>query len=102
MADALVLGDEAAIYADKGYESKKRRAALKARGIKDRIMHRAHKHQPALPHWQERRNALIARRRAPVERVFGNFKRLYGRARVRYTNFLHDLSDSNASPPSTI
>jgi IS5 family transposase len=93
VADALVMGDEAAIYADKGYESKKRRAALKARGIKDRIMHRGHKHQPALPHWQERRNALIAKRRAPVERVFGNFKRLYRRARLRYTNFLHNLGD---------
>ena len=93
VADALVLGDEAAVYADKGYESKRRRAALKARGIKDRIMHRSHKHQAALPHWQERRNALIARRRAPVERVFGSFKRLYRRTRARYLSFLHNLGD---------
>jgi IS5 family transposase len=93
VADALILGDEAAIYADKGYESKKRRRALKARGVKDRIMHRSHKHQASLPHWQQRRNALIAPRRAPVERVFGNFKRLYGRARVRYFDFLHNLGD---------
>ena len=53
VADALVLGDEAAIYADKGYESKKRRAALKARahqGPPHAI--RARKQQPALPHWQ--------------------------------------------------
>jgi IS5 family transposase len=93
VADALILGDEAAVYADKGYESKKRRKALKARRTKDRIMHRGHKHQAALPHWQERRNALIAKRRAPVERVFGNFKRLYRRARARYANFLHNLGD---------
>ena len=59
MADALILGDEKAVYADKGYESKTRRAALKQRGIKDRIMHRSHKNQKALPFWQQRRNALI-------------------------------------------
>ena len=40
MADDLVMGDERAIYADKAYEKHSRRAALKARGIKDRIQHR--------------------------------------------------------------
>jgi IS5 family transposase len=93
VAEALISGDEAAVYADKGYENKARRRRLKARGIKDRIMHRAHKYQPVLPHWQARRNALIARIRAPVERIFGSFKRLYGRARARYSNFLHNLAD---------
>jgi len=93
VADALICGDEKAVYADKGYESKNRRAALKARGIKDRIMHRSHKNQAALPPWQVRRNRLIAPRRAPVEAIFGSFKRLYGRARVRYCNFLHNLAD---------
>lgn len=93
VADALIVGDEAAVYADKGYENKARRRRLRALGIKDRIMHRAHKYQPTLPHWQARRNALIAPRRAPVERIFGNFKRLYGRARVRYCSFLHNLAD---------
>jgi IS5 family transposase len=93
VADALICGDEAAVYADKAYENKKRRKALKARAIKDRIMHRSHKNQDALPHWQKRRNALIAPRRAPVERVFGSFKRLYHRTRVRYVSFLHNLGD---------
>lgn len=93
VADALIAGDEAAVYADKGYENKARRRRLKALGIKDRIMHRAHKYQPTLPRWQARRNALIARIRAPVERIFGSFKRLYGRARARYCNFLHNLAD---------
>lgn len=83
-ADALVSGDEAAVYADKAYESKDRRARLKSRGIKDRIMHRSHKHQRGLPHWQTRRNALIARVRAPVENVFGTLKRCYGYGQVRY------------------
>lgn len=93
VAEALIVGDEAAVYADKGYENKARRRWLRARGIKDRIMHRAHKYQPELPRWQERRNALIARRRAPVERIFAGFKRLYGRARARYSDFLHNLAD---------
>jgi transposase, IS5 family len=93
VADALICGDEAAVYGDKGYENKKRRDRLKKLGIKDRIMHRSHKNQDALPYWQARRNALIAPRRAPVEAVFGNFKRLYGRARVRYHNFRRNLAD---------
>jgi IS5 family transposase len=93
VADALICGDEGAVYGDKGYESKVRRAALKARGIKDRIMHRSHKNQDGLPRWQQRRNVLIAPRRAPVEAIFGNFKRLYGRARVRYRDFRRNLAD---------
>jgi IS5 family transposase len=84
VADALVCGDEKAVYADKAYEHKERRARLKAAGIKDRIMHRSHKNQPRLPYWQQRRNALIAPVRAAVERVFGTLKRCYGYTRVRY------------------
>lgn len=84
VADALVCGDERAVYADKAYEHKERRARLKVAGIKDRIMHRSHKNQPRLPYWQQRRNALIAPVRAAVERVFGTLKRCYGYTRVRY------------------
>ena len=60
VADALICGDEGAVYGDKAYESQVRRAWLQTRGIKDRILHRSHKHQQALPHWQQRRNRLIA------------------------------------------
>lgn len=84
MADELAVGDEEAVYADRGYESKVRRKRLKAQGIKDRIMHRSHKYQAGLPYWQQRRNALISARRAPVEKVFGTLKRSYGYWRVRY------------------
>jgi len=86
VADGLICGDEAAVYADKAYEQKQRRARLKAAGIKDRIMHRRHKHIARLPHWQQRRNDLIARRRAPVEAVFSAGKRLYGLGRARYAS----------------
>lgn len=84
VADALISGDEATVYADKAYEHKARRAALKAARIKDRIMHRSHKNQAALPRWQARRNRLIAPIRAGVERVFAVWKRCWGYERVRY------------------
>ena len=84
VADALICGDEAAVYADKAYENKHRRARLKAAGIKDRIMHRSHKNQDGLPHWQRKRNALISRLRAPMEGVFGTMKRVCRYRRVRH------------------
>jgi IS5 family transposase len=82
-ADELICGDEAAVYADQAYDTGKRRAALTARGIKDRLMHRPNKHHQ-LTHWQDRRNKAIARRRAPVEQVFARLKCLCGWTRVRY------------------
>ena len=93
MAPGLVIGDERAVYADRGYESKAHRAGLLAQGIKDRIMHRRHKHIAALPSWQQRRNALIARRRAPVEAVFSAMKRLYGKARTRCHSLAANTAD---------
>jgi|BogFormECP04_OM1_1039644.scaffolds.fasta_scaffold04516_1 transposase, IS5 family len=84
VADALIVGDEGAVYADKAYEKKERRAWLKARGIKDRIQHRRHKHQAALPRWQALRNTLIGRVRTAVERTFSQLKGRYGLTRMRY------------------
>lgn len=84
VADDLVMGDEKAVYADKAYEKKERRAALKARGIKDRIQHRRHKYQKELPHWQTIRNKLIGRIRTGVERTFSHLKGSFGLARFRY------------------
>lgn len=83
VAEALISGDERAVYADRAYESKARRARLRQAGIKDRIMHRRHKFLPELPRWQKRRNDLIARRRAPVEAPFSALKRIYAMARAR-------------------
>ena len=91
VADTLISGDEQAVYADKAYESKARRARLRAQGINDRIMHRSHKNQRGLPYWQQRRNALIAPRRAPVEHVFGTLKRSYGYRTVRYLGLARNL-----------
>jgi IS5 family transposase len=93
MAHALISGDEKAVYGDRIYESKARRAALKARGIKDRIMHRRHKYMPVLPRWMQMRNRLIARRRAPVESVFSAMKRIYGKARTRCHSLTANAAD---------
>jgi IS5 family transposase len=93
VADDLVLGDERSVYADKAYEKHSRRAALRARGIKDRIQHRRSRMQRELPHWQSVRNKLIGRIRSAVERTFSVLKGRYRLARLRYrglaANALH-------------
>ena len=93
VAEQLISGDEAAVYADRIYESKARRAGLKQRGIKDRIMHRRHKYMPVLPAWMALRNKLIARRRAPVESVFSALKRIYRKGRTRCHSLAANAAD---------
>jgi IS5 family transposase len=84
VADRLVQGDEKAVYADKAYDTKARRAGLRLRGINDRIMHRPNKHHPVLPPWKARRNRLIAVIRSRVEGTFGLLKRSYRYRHARY------------------
>jgi len=91
VADELICGDERAVYGDRAYEHKERRRRLKAAGVKDRIMHRSHKNQDRLPHWQAVRNRLISPIRSAVERVFGTLKRSYGYRRVRYRSLKANL-----------
>ena len=94
VGEALISGDEGAVYGDKGYENKARRARLKAKGVKDRICHRSHKNQSALPHWQSVRNKGIAKIRSRVVQVFGVAKRVFGYARARSVNFANNLADA--------
>jgi transposase, IS5 family len=83
IADRLVIGDEAAVYADKAYDSAERRAMLAARGIADGIMRRHHRNRRLSAEDVERNRRLVPIR-AAVERVFGTLKRHYGWSRVRY------------------
>lgn len=83
VADALVIGDEAAVYADKAYDSLARRADLAARGIADGVMRRGNRRRP-LTAAEVARNRALTPIRAAIERVFGTLKRRYGWARVRY------------------
>lgn len=82
-ADALVRGDERAVWGDAAYHTHAREAALKARGVKPRLARRANKHHP-LSGRLKRYNALIARRRAGVETTFATWKRRMGLIAIRY------------------
>src|SRR4051794_34184861 len=63
-ADALVQGDEEAVYADKAYDSEARRAGLRERGIEPRIMHKARRNRPLRP-WQVAFDKRPSRRSGP-------------------------------------
>jgi IS5 family transposase len=91
-ADALVCGDEGAVYADKGYAKRARRVWLRSLGIKPRIMHKSWGGGPPLGRWQKRHNALIAPIRAEVEGVFATLKRWMGLAHVRYRGLHRNAS----------
>ena len=83
VADALPIGDEAAVYADKGYDSAARHASLAERGVFDGVMRRAYRHRPLTPEEVARNRSLVPIRCA-IERTFGTLKRSYGWVRVRY------------------
>ena len=83
-ADDLILGDEKAVWADAAYHTHAREAALKARGVKARLMRRPNKHHPKLPPRLARYNRLIARRRAAVETTFATLKNRMRLTRIRY------------------
>ena len=80
---SLVQGDEAAVYADKGYDSQKFRDALAKAGIKDGVMHKARRNAP-LKNWQKWFNKAVSPIRSGVERGFAIMKRYYGYRQVRY------------------
>src|ERR1700722_2192628 len=82
--DALIRGDEKAVWADAAYHTHERERRLKARGVKPRLMRRPNKHHPKLPPRLARYNRLIARRRAAVETTFATFKRRMGLTAIRY------------------
>jgi IS5 family transposase len=83
-ADELVCGDERAVYADSAYMRKARSQALRARGIKPRIIKRTGGNRPALTERMKKLNTLISKRRAPVETTFATWKQRMGLARIRY------------------
>jgi transposase, IS5 family len=84
LADDLICGDEKAVYGDQAYYTHARHARLTEARIKDRLMRRPNKHHPELPPRQKRRNRMIGRIRAAVERPFAVFKEHYGLRRMRF------------------
>ena len=83
-ADALVMGDEQAVYADKAYDKRARRKALEDRGIFAGLMHRPNQYHP-LTSRQIAFNKRMTKLRAPVQHVFGILKNHYRLRRTRYT-----------------
>jgi IS5 family transposase len=81
--EEMVMGDEAAVFADKAYAKASRREELTRRGVFCGIMHKAQRGQPLSP-WQESMNRWLARVRVAVERVIGTLKRHYSLERLRY------------------
>lgn len=92
VADALIIGDEKEVWADKAYDSHARRLRLKAAGTKNRICRRGNKHHPASP-WSNKRNRAIAKIRGRVETTFAILKRHYGKGRARYLTLKRNQTD---------
>lgn len=84
VADQLLRGDEGFVLADAAYDTRARRARLKAEGVKPRIARRPNKHHPKLPARLQRYNHLIARRRAAVETTFATLKCRMRLTAIRY------------------
>jgi transposase, IS5 family len=81
--DEMIIGEEAAVFADSAYAKIARKQALRGRGVFCGIITRPWPHRP-LTAKQKRRNKGYSRVRRAVERVFGTLKRHYGMERCRY------------------
>jgi len=81
--DTLLLGDEAALYADPAYSSQATREKLDRFSIEDRVMRKGYRNRP-LSEADKARNAQISVIRSGGERPFAQLKRGFGLARTRY------------------
>ena len=87
VVDKSNLKKGARVKADKGYASIANRQALRQRGLKDNIMHKAAKNK-LLSAWQIKFNQIISKTRYKVERTAGSMKRWFGAATARYVGIL--------------
>lgn len=81
--DALLLGDEVALYADAAYTSAETRDKLDRLGIEDQVQRKAYRNTP-LSCADQLRNQMIAVTRSGAERPFATYKQHYGLARTRF------------------
>jgi IS5 family transposase len=89
--DTLLLGDEAALFADSAYSSKETRQKLKGLGIKDQVQRKGYRNNP-LSESDKERNAQIAVTRAGGERPFATYKQHYGLARTRFMGLAKNIT----------
>ncbi len=80
--DTLLLGDEAALYADAAYSSEDTRDKLAKLGIDDQVQRKGYRNKP-LSCADQLRNKVIAVTRAGGERPFATYKQHYRLARTR-------------------
>jgi len=89
--DTLLLGDEAALYADAAYSSKATRDKLQRFGIDDQVQRKGYRGHP-LPDADAVRNKQIAVTRSGGERPFATYKTRYGLARTRLLGLTRNLT----------
>lgn len=87
----LVQGDEAIVYADRGYDAARMRDHLARRAIANGIMKRGQRNRPITAEETLRNHALSLMRR-PVEAVFGTLKRCYGFHRMPYFSAIRNTT----------
>jgi IS5 family transposase len=91
MFEEMVIGDEAAVFADSAYTQRARKKALRGKGVFCGIISRAWRCHP-LSGRQKKRNKFFSRVRRAVERVIGTLKWRYGLERCRYLGLKRNLN----------
>ncbi|WP_245581442.1 transposase [Octadecabacter arcticus] len=89
--DTLLLGDEAALYADAAYSSQATREKLAQFGIDDQVQRKGYWGHP-LSKADLVRNKEIAVIRSGGERPFATYKSRYGLARTRLMGLAKNLT----------
>ena len=87
----MVIGDEAAVFADGAYCKDARKSSLRGRGIFCGIINRPWRYRPITTK-QKKRNKFFSRVRRAVERVIGILKCRYGLERCRYLGLRRNLN----------
>ncbi len=89
--EEMVIGDEAAVFADAAYTQAPRKRELRSKGVFCGILSRAWRGHPLSGH-QKKRNKYFSRVRQAVERVIGTLKCRYGLVRCRYLGLRRNLN----------
>jgi transposase, IS5 family len=84
LGEALVQGDEEAVFADRAYDSQAFRESLRRRGISDGIIWKLKHGRYRLEPCQKWLNRWAGAVRSGVERAHATMKQWYGLSHVRY------------------
>ena len=89
--DTLLLGDEAALYADAAYGPKVTRDKLERSGIAPQMQRKGYRNKPLLGQ-DSRRSDAITVIRAGSERPFATYKSRYGLARTPFIGLAKSMT----------